>query len=273
MKQFVISLGNRDVVFDLLDTDIAQRWANEIQNNYPLYETDRFKGWPTSSKDYFAELKQQIDIVNQYSPITNVTEFTQETLNVLHRHFEDLRGRINEATDFYNNAPTYVQSAIDKFNILIHELEHQLRHSTYPEIVGTYRNRPRINLLDEDFNHFTFKWNFGYVYINYCEVGKPILDVFKDQDMFVDNVRPLEHYSADFMIKFGPDTLDDIYNARSKQLSEWISKQNYNFKNLSLGLIPVAKLNYTDSNFLDLTQQQIIAILTNHQQITSTCIR
>ena len=281
MKQFVITLGqtsNHTLVFDLLDTDIANRWAKEIGKDYPLYETNRFKGWPNSTRSYPKELQEQIDIVNAYksNTIPNITVVDQESLNILHKHFEDLRGDINVGTEFYNSAPSDVRSAVDKFNVVIHEYEHHLRHSMYPEIVGTYKNRIRYGLIDDDYELFTFKWKFGYVYINYCEVGKPILDVFKDQDdhVGINNIKPLNYYSADFVIKFGPDTPDTVYEQRSQALHKWIIEKGLNkFDYLSLGLIPVAKLNYADSGLADLSQQDIVRLLSQYQWIQSTCIR
>jgi hypothetical protein len=284
MRQFLLTLGDKQsktVVFDVLSTSIANRWADEIAKDYPLYEQDRFKGWPESPRTeayYYYQLKEQVSIVNNYRAnlIPSILHmFTQDTLNILHKHFEDLRGSIDAGTEFYNNAPDHVKSAVDKFNVLIHELEHYMRHFGYPELVGTYKDRPRIELLPEDYKQFTFKWKFGYVYINYCEVGKPLLDVFKDNDHLVghDNIRPLTYYSADFTIKFGPDTTEEVYQTRLTQFNEWYAKQNFNFDQLSLGMIPVAKLNLKDSNLLGISSDGIISLLSQYQNIKSTCLK
>lgn len=284
MRQFLLTLGDqksKTIVFDVLQTSIANRWADEISRNYLLYETNRFKGWPESVRNeayYYFQLKEQISIVNKHRAdlIPNILHiFTQDTLNTLHKHFENLRGSINEGTGFYNNAPDYVKSAIDRFNILVHELEHYMRHSGYPELVGTYKDRPRIDLMPEDYEYFTFKWKFGYVYINYCEVGKPLLDVFKDNDQVVgsDNVRPLKYYSADFTVKFGPDTTEEVYQDRLAKFNEWYAKQTFNFDQLSLGMIPVAKLNLEESKLSGMPPDKIVSILSQYQNIKSTCLQ
>ena len=44
------------------------------------------------------------------------------------------------------------------------------------------------------------------------------------------------------MIKFGMTTPEIFYNRRLELFNQWISKQKYNFKHLSLGMIPVASL-------------------------------
>ena len=278
-ETFVLTLGENetiDIEFDIFKTEIAQLWAEEVNKNYEIFEDFRLKGFPNSGKDleyYRKILTEQVIVVNEYKPNTiSVVEIkTQEDLNYLHKFFEDLRGEAIEGTEFFQTAPNHVQDAICKFNIYIHECEHIMRHYTaYPEITCTYRDRPRYDLRQQDYELFTFKWEFGTVYINYCEVGKPLLDVFKDQDDHVghDNVRPLKYYSSDFTIKFGPDTPEAYYNARVRMFNEWYEKQNYQFDNLSLGLIPVAKIKPSS-----VSEQDIINRLSKFNKIKQTCIK
>jgi len=254
-------------VFNVHDTNIAQRWVNEIKQQYPLYETNRFQGWPNSHKDvkyYQQELFKQVDIINEYKSGTiygfeNIQG--QEILNYLHKFFEDLRGDAEEGTEFYRSAPQHIKFAIDQFNVLIHECEHYIRNPSSPTIIVTFNHRPRFKLIEDDYNFFTFKWKYGEVYINYCEVGKPLLDVFKDKDEHIgeDNVRPQSYYSADFMVKFGMDTPDVIYNHRLEMFKQWYSQQDYNFENLSLGMIPVASLE-TGSAYPGYTEVKSVCI-------------
>lgn len=278
MKQLILTIGNQDVIFDLLSTDIAVAWSHEINQMYGFHETDRFQGWPDDTRDlewFKYNLQSQIDIVNNYIPntITDVVTLDQSELNYLHKFFEDLRGGVEIGTVFYNESPLATQQAIDKFNILIHECEHFLRNSMHPSIVVTFKDRPRKKLQVADFRHFTFKWEFGTIYINYCEVGKPLLDVFKDNDTFIgkSNIRPLEYYSADFMIKFGPSTTDEVYENRKTQIFDWLSTQDCTFDNLSLGLIPVATLNR--DQFTGMGDTDIINKISIDKRITTVCIK
>ena len=279
LSKFVLTLINDlNLVFDINDTSIAQRWANEIKQDYPLYETTRFKSWPNDGKDieyYKANLTKQIEIVNNYSHMIDNTDIKSQTdLNYLHKFFEDLRGPVTIGTEFFNTAPKHVQAAIEMFNVLIHECEHVIRNSNYPELVVTYNDRPRYSLSENDYEHFTFKWEFGSVYINYCEVGKTLLDIFKDQDTHIGdaNVRPLEFYSADFTIKFGPSTTDEIYNYRLEKFNEWYTNYPLKFNHLSLGMIPVATINLKDSGFAGIQQHDIVQIISNHLKVNKTCI-
>jgi hypothetical protein len=278
MKQFILKLGTDgqlELVFDIANTDIARRWADEISKDYSLYEIDRFKGFVGKDLNYYLKLiKDQIAIVNNYIPdtITHEVTNTQETLNYLHTFFENLRGEYSTGTLFYNSAPAHVKDAIDKFNVVIHELEHYTRDGLYPELVCTYQS-PRYKLQEIDYEHFTFKWEFGCVYINYCEVGKPLLDVFKDNDTVVgdNNVRPLKYYKADFVIKFGPDTTEEIYNFRLDQFNKWYANYPLKFDKLSLGMIPVAKINLKDSRFTN--NKEVVDAISRHQRIYSTCLK
>jgi hypothetical protein len=301
-KKFCLTIGNeendRDVFFDIFDTDISQKWADEINKNYELFETDRFSNWPESPRDknYFVSmLNKQIDIVNRYYPNTIDTKVeenpNQETMNYLHTFFEKLRGPIGEESDWFKSATTEAQDAICQFNIIIHEYEHYsfneemlpLTNHPYATIVGTYKDRPRYELTDNDYELFTFNWRFGTVYINYCEVGKPLLDVFKDQDEVVgdNNIKPLKYYSADWQIKFGPDTLDWVYAQRFEEFKQWFNRKSNYFNQLgiswgtkmSLGMIPVAQLNIQDSNLKNLSKIEIVKKLSPFQTIKSTWVK
>lgn len=284
-KNFYITISDNKqkytLDFDIYKYGIAQKWAFEISKNYNLYERNRFKSWsytPEKENKIIKNLNSQIDIINKhFNNIidTKVSKDTnQDKLNYLHKHFEILRGAIDKEAAGFKKAPISVQYAIENLNIYIHEYEDFIRSRPSPQfpnhpfasIVGTFANRPRYKLQDEDYDYFTFNWKFGEVYINYCEVGKPVLDVFKDNDNMVgkENIRPLNYYSADFMIKFGPDTPYNYFKNREKKLKSWLEKQKIKYsKYLAIGLIPVAQLKpmqytpeeiikkYSECNFIE----------------------
>ena len=255
MSKFNLTIGNETetylLVFDVLKIDIAIKWAHEISQQYQLFEIDRFSNWPSGhiTLDYFVEkLNDCVNVVNQYQPNTIqvilTNEMKQPDLNYLHKFFEDLRGPVIGGTPFFNNAPEVVKSALSQFNIVIHEYEHFVFNNEllpytnhpYATIVGTF-HRPRISLEDNDYAHYTYDWRFGTVYINYCEVGKPLLDVFKDNDDVIgdNNIRPLHYYSADFQIKFGPDTLPEVYADRTIKFRNWFLEREEFLNDLGIG--------------------------------------
>jgi MoaA/NifB/PqqE/SkfB family radical SAM enzyme len=182
------------LVFDINQSSIAQKWANEISLNYKLKETKRFSEWNETEKKY-----------------------------------------------------------------------------PCPRIVGTFQNRPKYLLQTSDYKLFTFQWEYGTIYINYCEVGMPLLDAFKVTNYNQDEIVPLKHYSADFMAWFGPNIPDDYYNSRLENFLLWYEKQNLNLDmdKLALGMIPVAKINLEKNGLSDLSQNEVNNYLKNFNIIDS----
>lgn len=301
MSQLVLTLTNgsinKDLYFDIFETPIAKKWQVEVAKNYSIYESDRFINWPNNKKNkdyYINELNKQIEIVDNYFP--NIIPFffqpdqiNQNTFNILHKFFEDTRGPIENPPEFYKNAPYEVQEAINRFNIMIHEFEscmfNEQLNNAHPEsrVVVTFNNRVRYDLAEEDYVHFTLKWVFGNVYVNYCEVGKTILDFIKDKDTYIgdSNIRPQRHYSADFQVKFAPTISNKEYDRRMAWFNLGYDKKKdffeslgfpYNDK-LSVGIIPVASLNHVDSGFIDMTDHEIINSLGDFDKVIKTTIK
>jgi hypothetical protein len=301
MSQLVLTISNefinKELYFDILDSNIAKKWAIEVNKNYTIYENDRFINWTNNKKDktyYVNELNKQMKIVDDYVPkiipfFFNIDQVNQNSFNILHKFFEETRGPIEDPPEFYKNSPRDVQEAINRFNIMIHEFEswmfNQTKNNAHPEsrVIVTFNNRIRYELEDEDYDHFTFKWTFGDVYINYCEVGKTVIDVIKDNDKIVgdSNIRPLRYYSADLQVKFSPTVDDTEYNRRKEIIkNKYIEKQDFfeslglfYDKKLSLGLIRVAKLNRIASGFVDMTDFEIISSLGEFYTVTKTEIK
>jgi len=246
MFKVILTNGCEDLElsFKVRDTDIAQKWFIELQKDYDLFETDRFSNW--GNKNHIADINNQIDIINSYQQIIDKKVnnlVTQQDLNYLHKFFEDLRGEVSTGTVWFHQAPVQIQSSLNRLNILIHQLESELRtKGNHPTLVVTFKDRPRVELSNEDCKHFTYFWKSGTAYINYCHVGKTVLDAFTNHDNITEAIRPQTHYSSDFMIKFGPSTNFIIYVLRSIIIKIWIKFKKLNFKNLNIGMIPVADL-------------------------------
>jgi len=236
-----------DLLFHLHHTHIAKKWYAELKKGYTIYDNDRFTNW-YNQKDLINQLNICINKINEYDyqiPVNLKNNYTQDDLNFLHTFFEKLRGKVNINTNWYNNAPLPIQNYLNKFNIIIHQIETETKTKNHPTIVVTFANRPIILLDLDDIENFTFRWKQGTVYINYCHIGKPILDIFKDKDDLVEEAVPQTHYSADFMVKFGPSTPYPYYFFRKMLLERWIRQKNLDKQNLNIGLIPVAELATT----------------------------
>lgn len=240
---FTNGIDDIELIFQVHNTIVAKKWFAELCKNYDIFESDRFTNWGNASS--VGQLNHLIDTINSYQYVIDKklsNEFNQNDLNYLHRFFEYFRGEIDQQTIWFSQAPTSVQAAFEKFNILIHELEANLKTTNHPTCVVTFKDRPKLELDSQDNDHFTFRWVQGTVYINYCHVGKTILDIFKDKDHFAKAIRPQTHYSADFMLKCGPTTPLILFFLRHLIIKVWLKFQPFYFENPNIGMIPVAAL-------------------------------
>jgi len=282
------------IEFDIKQDQLSQAWANEIKQNYMLYERDRFTYFPNNGKDneYFAnKLNEQIDIINSFYPdmitLRADPNMDQQTMNTMHVFFEKLRGPIEEPLEWYVHAPSEVKKAIERLNLLTHEYEYgelykEWNNYSNAMIVGTYDNRPRFELKDKEYNLFTYRFMFGEVYINYCVVGKPVLDVFLNQDDVVgdNNIRPQHHWSADWMIKFGEPLPEEMISEMENQFESWFTEKEQFFNSLgiergpklALGQIPVANLDRTCEECFGLNESEIVQKLSSYQFIIATWV-
>lgn len=254
MFKLILTNGieNAEILFKIRDTKIAKKWYLELCKNYELYETDRFTNW--GQTNLINKINEHITIINGYEKIIDKvlsSTPTQLELNYLHKFFEDLRGDVVNGTEWFNNAPKKIKNSVEQFNILIHQIEANNRTKNHPTVVVTFKDRPKFDLADDDLKYFTYRWTKGTVYINYCQVGKTVLDIFKDNDSIATAIRPQQYYSADFMIKFGPTIPYPAYIIRKLYIHLWLMFQKFKFKNLNLGMIPVADI-VSDINIEDL---------------------
>jgi hypothetical protein len=245
-------IENSEILFKIIDTKIAKKLYLELCKNYELYETDRFTNW--GQTNLINKINEHITIINGYEKIIDKvlsSTPTQIELNYLHKFFEDLRGDVVNGTEWFNNAPKKIKNSVEQFNILIHQIEANNRTKNHPTVVVTFKDRPNFDLADDDLKYFTYRWTKGTVYINYCQVGKTVLDIFKDNDSIATAIRPQQYYSADFMIKFGPSTNYLIFFLRKIIINIWLKFQKFKFKNPNIGYIPVADIigNFDIENY------------------------
>lgn len=277
------------IFFNLLDTNIAAKYfkilKTSISRKDPIYEPDRTYNFPGDIRDnsWIANrLNECIDIINAYSHVIHhraQPEMDQEHMNHLHKYFEVYRGPIVNPPTFFIEAPTHVKKALEEYNVLIHRYEDYNRNLEYvkngqrpaAKIVVTYA-KERALLADEDFQHFTSQVTFGRYYLNYCEVGKPIWDMYQDNDEVVgeENILPLKYYSADAMIEFSPSTSKeaDEYNIknfyawwdRNMELMDGLGFKQHDPKN-AIGHIPLADLDRNRGAIAGLNEREIIELI------------
>lgn len=259
--------------FDTVEANIGYKWLQAVNNvlNYdgdPIREADRFYNFPshnwTESRivDILNDCIAKINNYKQFIDITAQVGGDHNHHNQLHKYFELMRGFHSQPTDFFKNAPHDIQMTINLYNNSIHRLENHLESQgkSLPRIVITFKKGTRYKLADEDFDNFKTYPEFGTIYLDYCEVGKTLLNVFHDSDSVIGDksILPQRYYAADMCIKF--------YNGTGEKLLAgfdewWVKNEQYlndlgfykGDKTLAIGYLPVAKLDFNG-----MTKKQII---------------
>jgi hypothetical protein len=249
--------------FDIYDTPLADRWyqllCSVLAVDPTLRETDRLHDFPNSNwteSVVVDRINCCINTINLQIPFIDnhaVLGGGRQQLNVLHKHFEDLRGSVLNPSSYWQTGNTILRAAINDLNLNIHRLEDILDakdHTVpWPHIVVTFSNFQRLPLQPDDYELFTTDTQFGEVYINYCEVGKALWNVYFDGDDVLgdDNIRPLRYYSPEMVIKFYDSTQRSElpkfwawWDANAEHLSDLGFHKDDS--NLSIGAIPVARL-------------------------------
>lgn len=279
MKEFKLS-------YRLYDTPIALKWFNCLEDQVlnignKSAEPDRLYNFPDNiwtEEKLVNELNACIEIINRRNKVITHTAYVgmpQDQLNHLHHYFENLRGGTLTPADYWLSANEEEQVALERYNVIIHRAENfyhnQNAGSYFPRLVFRFKDRKRYELSDEDYQHFTLYRKFGEVYINYCEVGKPLYDVYKDGDDVVgeDNIRPLKWYSPDFTAYFHDRRTTSVDNFL-KGMDEWWDRNDNYLKALgftkgdpknAIGNIPVAMLE------TDLSREEVIYSLVEHNHM------
>jgi hypothetical protein len=264
MRNFCVEFDQNLILeFQVLDHDLALRWyqllCDVLRSDPSLREDDRLHDFPNSSwteQLVVDRINACIDTINvQGSLISDraVVGGGRQQLNVLHKHFENLRGGILNPSTYWQNASQVGRSAVNDLNLQIHRLEDLLdaaeTASAWPHMVLTFCNFQRRPLEPQDYALFTTDTQFGEVYINYCEVGKALWNVYYDRDDVIGdhNIRPLRYYSPEMVIKF----YDSTQRSELPKFWAWWDENAAHLsdlgfhkddQDLSIGAIPVARL-------------------------------
>ena len=128
---------------------------------------------------------------------------TQKFLNVMHHHFEVLRGSVWKESEYYLNSSQEVAAAVCGINHLVHETEAWIRseHGLFG-ILTEFDGSNRTQLPAESVQDFQMNIDFGDMVLHYCQIGKTWWEVFTDKDekIFESAIQPLELVSGEFDI-------------------------------------------------------------------------
>ncbi len=232
--QDVFTLG-----YSINNTEIGIKWAQCIkhinESKISIIKPSRLVNFNVNEgelKNLINKMNSCIETINSYKKIIfhkAESPLSQKLLNDLHSYFEVYRGEHLNPHEFYLNAPKDVQEALCNINEHIHDAEkiksiktlnNKNPNRQYLKVMFE-SPRPRTPLSDCDYDNFTTRWEFGSIYLNYCENGKDPFDVALDEDEVIDakNIKPLRFYSADSHLYFG--------DTRSKESEKMFLEEYY----------------------------------------------
>ena len=271
MSKLEITLANSTgakytLFFNILDTEIASKWLSELQKTLDLGtqldDSERLYGFNGSkyTVEYCIDtINEFVDTINRYQPVCERHvnyNYTQDDLNYLHNIFERYHGLYDaqDSNEFYTNAPKDVQYALGQLNIYIHRLE---SIDSYARFVCTFSSdgRPRIPFAPADYKHFTIQEVWGGLYINYCEIGKTLVDMYRDNDEHIGNEAfiPQQYFKSDFNVKFTHHTPKEYAELNQnviayyeKNLEKFVALGHFDPK-FALGSIQVGQLSLPDN--------------------------
>lgn len=245
------------IEYDLLDFDIVQHWAERViaaqSFPYPIDHPDRFYGF-NSIKDQIQEAISSINtlcdtIENLGIEVTRRLNSVddQDTLNYLHSIFEKHHGLLD-----HKLSHALLEKNLADLNIAVHRCE-SVQRGAKPRHVVTYFGLPKTKVLElKDYQHFTNKYSFGTVYLNYAEIGKTLEDLTFDNDHYISEAafQPFRHYTADFNVKFYDSDPSELHIFETRMKDYYYDNQKF-FKNKGLeidnpylrpGSIPLATI-------------------------------
>jgi len=216
----------------------------------------------------------------------------EEVMNRLHNHFEVLQGTVEHPSKYYELADEPTKYAIRQLNNLCHELESlmlsQWKWEVQPEWIRpsqitTFLHAQRYKLLDsyrDGFAQNGYDREFGHVYMHWCQIGKTLFEVFRDEDApklddaTCEAITHLEYYSGEFDIEWGKDVTryNDCpwHDEEQDKFETWLQDNGYNANDskLSLGYLHIGEVDL-EKSFGTVNKMDIWEALATHLDIYS----
>lgn len=210
-------------------------------------------------------------------------------MNSLHNHFEILQGTVENLSSYYKFADNNTKWAIRQLNNLCHEIESlclsQRKYKFEPDWVRpsqitTWLGAPRHELTVHDrelFNVNEYDRVFGGVYMHWCQIGKTLYEVWRDEGApdinktTCDAITELQYFSGEFDIEWGRDVTrkHQWHNDEMNKFKAWLCKQGYDlFDNagLSLGYLPLGQVDL-NAAFGTTNFEPVIELMGNYLDI------
>jgi hypothetical protein len=204
-----------ELIVELFDTDFVKRWCKLLQHELEcntLSQEDTFSNFIPESLAR-QRLEQSISTVNkflrrEFISIPQVSDYNNhEFYNQLHEKFEKLAGPDwDNPTKLMVVAPDNIKLAIRHINRYCHRLEKR-PYVIEPEMRIEFNTHIREPLREEDYKLFNAIKNDHVVVLDYSTLGKSLFECYED-GLTPDyaGLKIQQHYSANFILKFGETT-------------------------------------------------------------------
>jgi hypothetical protein len=214
-----------------------------------------------------------------------------DACNKLHRHFEELQGTAWKASEFYKQADIDTKYAIRQLNNICHEIESWVnadRKNAFepewmrPSQITTFLKAPRYDLHEEDFELFKqnrYDRELGGVYLHWCQVGKTLYEVFRDEhapemtEAMCSEINHQRYYSGEFDVEWGK-TITEKDPFKKEEMDEyrsWLQNNGFDWEDLklSLGYIKIGQVDLQRTFGTDASVGKIHRMMTDNLDITS----
>lgn len=181
----------------------SQKWANAVAStvNETLPDRLHYSNFYKNNKEqYYLKMISAMEILkNNISEMPEIPKFDDvslDYLNNLHNWFAK-----NKSTN----------ELLAEMHHYLHSLESILIYTGYeipPTLQVSWSNTPRFEFELNEYKNFTNIENFGDIVLTYCHIGKDPRAIYHSNDILSDDVFvPWTHFSADFVIHFGNNTV------------------------------------------------------------------
>lgn len=194
-----------------------------------------------------------------------------EVMNQLHNHFEVLQGTVENPSKYASVMTPETTYAVRQLNNICHEIESLCLsqrklisdpHWVRPSQITTFLKAPRHTLTEEHRQGFldnSYDRELGGVYMHWCQIGKTLMEVFRDEhapeltDTVCEAITHLQYYSGEFDIEWGNNvTYDSDHPWHCTEIDEfetWLMKNNHDPKDTqySLGYLKIGQVDLLNS--------------------------
>ena len=227
--------------------------------------------------------------MDDLGPLYKGLTLKHDVMNILHNHFEVLEGTVENPSEYTKHASVQVRYAIRNLNLLCHEIEtlcmsiRKEKINPYwirPSQITQFNRAPRHALTAEHrqgFSDNSFDRVLGGVYMHWCQIGKTLMEVYRDEgapeltDTVCEAITHLKFYSGEFDVEWGNDiTFENAawHKDEIQGFNSWLFKNGFDPSDpqLSLGYLKLGDVDLLNS-FGTTSAQDIWAQMGNYLDI------